>query len=413
MRIHMSATRTLLPALILAVVSFSPAQIGGYQNFELVESIPLGTNLDNPDIRNTLEVWLEMINGARTTLDFEQFYISNQRGEPLERVIAAILSAADRGVKVRFIVDARMYRTYPETVDSLGKQKNIAARIIDYGKIAGGIQHSKYFIRDGEEVFVGSQNFDWRALIHIHELGLRIRDKQAAAVYTSVFDLDWALAEKNDRTAVPSLLHPLHATVPFRLPEGGTDTVIFCPTMSPIGVIPDSTLWDERAIVRLIDGARTDVLCQFLTYSPASRDGGYFAALDSAFYRAVARGVRVRMIVSDWSIDRPAIDYLKKLASTSNIEVKYSSIPEWSGGYISFARVEHCKYVVADSMECWVGSSNAEKSYFYRTRNVGASVENRTITGLLRRIFFKDWDGPYTHPITPAGTYAPREHGEK
>ena len=28
------------------------------------------------DIRNTLEVWLEMINGARKSLDIEQFYIS-------------------------------------------------------------------------------------------------------------------------------------------------------------------------------------------------------------------------------------------------------------------------------------------------------------------------------------------------
>jgi hypothetical protein len=36
----------------------------GQQNFdiELVESIPVETTLDNPDIRNTQEVWLEMIN---------------------------------------------------------------------------------------------------------------------------------------------------------------------------------------------------------------------------------------------------------------------------------------------------------------------------------------------------------------
>ncbi len=409
----MNRTRAMLVVLVFAVVPVCRAQIAGYKNFELVESTPEGTILDNPDIRNAHEVWLEMINGAKKSLDFEEFYVSNQKGEPLEDIIRAVEEAADRGVSIRFIVDARMYRTYPETVDSIGKRKNVAVRIIDYGKLAGGIQHAKYFIRDDEEVFLGSQNFDWRALIHIHELGLRISDRNAAAVYRSVFDLDWDLAEKNDRSAIAADLRLSHVDVPLRLYEGGNDTVVFTPTMSPKGVIPDTMLWDETQLVQLIDAARRDVLCQFLTYSPAGRGGRYYAALDSALYRAAGRGVAVKMIVADWSIDHPAIDYLKKLAGTPNIEVKYSAIQDWSGGYIPFARVEHCKYVVADSAQCWLGTSNAERSYFYQTRNVGVEVRNGTLTGLLRRIFFKSWEGPYTHPIKEDGDYTPRAHGEK
>ena len=68
----------LIVILILNSVVFSQ------QNLELVESIPVEKTLNNPDIRNTLEVWLEMINSAQTTLDIEQFYISNEKGEPLD-----------------------------------------------------------------------------------------------------------------------------------------------------------------------------------------------------------------------------------------------------------------------------------------------------------------------------------------
>ena len=127
---------------------------------ELVESIPVETILDNPDIRNTREVWLEMISGARRALDIEQFYISNAPGEALDTIITAIMQAAERGVRVRLIVDSRMYKTYPGTAESLGQRPGIVMRVIDFAKIAGGVQHAKFFIVDGKAVFLGSQNFD-------------------------------------------------------------------------------------------------------------------------------------------------------------------------------------------------------------------------------------------------------------
>ena len=68
---------------------------------------------------------------------------------------------------------------------------------------------------------------------------------------------------------------------------------------------------------------------------------------------------------------------------------------------------------MADSSSCWIGTSNAEKSYFYNTRNVGVVVWNRRVAGLLQRVFTKDWDGPYTELIRQDGVYMPKEHGEK
>ena len=129
--------------------------------------------------------------------------------------------------------------------------------------------------------------------------------------------------------------------------------------------------------------------------------------------RAAKRNVKVKMIVSDWGKATEAEKYLKELSQVPNIEVKFSDIPEWSGGYISFARVEHCKYLVIDSAKCWLGTANWEKSYFYNTRNVGIVVWNKKITNILRNIFLKSWNGPYTELIKADVEYKARRHGEK
>jgi phosphatidylserine/phosphatidylglycerophosphate/cardiolipin synthase-like enzyme len=402
--------------LILALLLLVPQIIGPAPpapDIEIVESIPVGTSLDNPEIRNTREVWLEMIGKALKTLDLEEYYISNEPRKMLEDVLAAIYSAAGRGVKVRVMVDARMYRTYPESVDRLSQHRNVEVRRIDFGAIAGGMQHAKYFIVDGKEVFVGSQNFDWRALEHIHELGLRINDNQIAAAYGDIFNLDWQLASLPPEAIKAFPLTKKAYRTPIRVKNAAGDAAVIFPTFSPLGYIPDPTLWDERAIVELIDGARQSLSLQFLSYSPADRQGGRYAAIDDALRRAAKRGVKVRMIVSDWEKGTPAVPALKDLASITNIEVAFTAIPDWSGGYIPFARVEHCKYIVADGVRFWLGTSNCEKNYFYASRNLGIVGTSPNLAGALSRIFMKSWTSPYQEVITQAGEYAPREHGEK
>jgi phosphatidylserine/phosphatidylglycerophosphate/cardiolipin synthase-like enzyme len=402
------ATLLLLPLISL---EFVHSQTNANPDFELVESIPIETNLDNPDIPNTFEVWLEMINGAKKSLDIEQFYISNKSGEALEDILTAIISASERGVNVRIIVDSALYKTYPHTVDSLSRKKNIEARVISYRRIAGGVQHAKFFIIDGEEIFLGSQNFDWRALKHIHELGVRIRHNEALRIYQEVFDLDWKLAIRNDESIIAKYLTHKRYSMPLMMKQNNGTSIVFYPTMSPQKTALDTLLWDQPHIVELIDSAKTEVCLQFLSYNPVGRDKSFYPALDNAMRRAAARNVKVKMIVSDWAKDHPEVDHLKSLACVPNIEVKFSSIPEWSGGYISYARVEHCKFIVADGSEFWIGTSNGEKSYFYTSRNLGVIVKNKNLAEAVQKIFYKSWDGPYTELINPGKEYEPRKHG--
>ncbi len=262
-------------------------------------------------------------------------------------------------------------------------------------------------------MFFHSQNFDWRALDHIHELGLRINNGQVATAYGDVSNLDWRLASlKPEEIKAFSLPRKTYGTS-IRVAGTAGDVAVLFPTFSPLNWIPDSALWDERAMVALMDGAQRALTLQFLSYSPLGRQGDRYAAIDDAIRRAAKRGVKVRMIVSDWEKGSPAVSALKELAAIPNVEVTFTAIPEWTGGYISFARVEHCKYMVADGKKFWLGTSNCERSYYYGSRNLGIVCASRQLAGKLAEIFLKSWNSPYKELITQNGEYAPREHGEK
>lgn len=377
---------------------------------EYVESIPVETALDNPDIRNTQEVWIEMFSKAQKSIDLEQFYISPQRGEALDPVIEALIAAGQRGVEIRIIADRRMYNTYPAMLDSFSCMERISVRLIDFVALAGSVQHGKYMVVDGQILFIGSQNFDWRALTHIHELGLRINDKRVASVYQDLFDLDWRLAALHDPDSSRFVLSRRSYDVPVVMNTENYGAVTIQPTCSPRALIPDTTLWDEIHIARLLAQARKDICLQFLSYSPRSRDGSYYDALDGALRRAAGRGVKVRLLVSDWQKSSRAEAALKELAALENIEVKFSVIPEWSGGYIPYARVEHCKYILVDEAAFWLGTSNGEKSYLHTSRNAGLVIRNAAMAERLREIFYKSWDSSYTEEVVPSRFYAPREH---
>jgi phosphatidylserine/phosphatidylglycerophosphate/cardiolipin synthase-like enzyme len=408
----------------------------------LIESVPIETGLGNPELPRALDVWLELIRGARSSLDFEQFYLSNWPGEPMEPVLKAIGEAAGRGVRVRLLLDRRMHETYPMPADSLGRLPGIEVRSIDFGPLAGGVQHSKYFLVDRATVVVGSQNFDWRALEHIHELGVAVRDARLARIFGDVFEADWALgvgvtgvpgagaagapgAVPHDR-AIPAPADSAARMLARRALAGGArveglplvivqspgDTALVWPSYSPRGWIPDSTLWDRDAVVRLIDGARRTLAGQVLTYSPVDRrqrDDG----IQDALKRAAARGVRVRLVISDWEGEGDPMRALQELSALPGVEIRRSSVPEWSGGYIPFARVEHCKYLVADSDRVWVSTSNLDPGYFYGTRNLSLTIQNAPLARAALRGFEPSWDAAAGAPITSTSRFAPSVHGEQ
>lgn len=369
----------------------------------LVESVPLETRLDHPDVPDAPDVWLAMIDGARRSLDFAEFYASDADAEEktvallpqskLGPVLEAVARAVKRGVRVRFLADAKFAKTYPTTLARLAAS-GVDVRRYDVARTSGGVLHAKYFVVDGEDCFIGSQNFDWRALSHIFEMGVRVRSARFAGALLDVFETDWAIAGG----AAPTTrvrAHPLALGVPATT---GERLSLYA---SPRGWLPREEDWDLPVLVAAIDAARRGVDVGILTYKTTGRRGERFTEIDDALRHAASRGVHVRLLVSEWAT-RPNSDALRAvqaLATVPNIEVRVLRIPAWSGGEIPFARVAHAKYMIVDGATAWVGTSNFEADYFLSSRNVSAVAEGGQLPAALQAVFDTNWAGPHAGPL--------------
>lgn len=395
---------------LLCLLALFPIRAAAQEGFELVESAPVETVLDHSDIRDAWQVWPEMIDRAKKTLDFAEFYASDDPDHPNSRlvpVIEAVERAVARGVKIRFLAEKVFQKTYPEILDRFSK-KGIEVRIYDFGALGGGVLHAKYFLVDGREVYVGSQNFDWRSLSHIQELGARVAEPSVARAFSDVFETDWTLAAGGDRRFRAKL-----GDYSFPAEVGDSpDAPRITPVFSPEKWLPDGTLWDLPRLVEMIDQARSTVNVQLLTYKPSSRDGSYFDTLDAALRRAAHRGVKVQLLLADWSKSKGTIEGLQSLQVVPGIDVRLNTVPQWSSGFVPFARVGHAKYMIVDGRRSWIGTGNWEGDYFTASRNAGLIVDSPAIGERLDRYFADAWGSPYAYEVDPCATYEPARVAE-
>ena len=380
---------SLLLAATLACAHASPPTPAD-SALELVETAPVETTLDHAEIRDAWQVWPEMIRQATARIDLAEFYASDEPGSRLTPVIEALFAAAQRGVRVRFLAEANFVKTYPEVLQALAAH-GVEVRIFEVRKVMGGVLHAKYFVVDGREAYLGSQNFDWRSLQHIQELGVRFRQPDAVRALEDIYQLDWALAAG----AMPP--KPSSAYAFPQQTKGGAEVTLLA---SPRGFLPDEKLWDLPALVELIDSARRSVRVQLLTYAEVP-------VLQAALVRAAARGATVELLVSDWELRPKTLGELRML--DPRIAVRIFTVPQAKAGFIPFARVAHAKYCVVDGARGWVGTSNWEPDYFFKSRNVGLLVDGGQIPPQLEAFFLGNWSSRYAAPFDRAREYtAPR-----
>lgn len=384
---------TMLPGFpfLLALAAFEPPPV------QLVQSVPSETRLAHPELPHTREVWPEMIRGASRSLDLAQFYVHQQPGGSLEPVLREMERAGARGVRIRLLLAPNLLQEDRATLARLQAIPNLELRIFDLGEQAPGILHAKVIVVDGREAFVGSQNFDSRALDHIHELGARIRDRALLDPLMEIFETDWAFAKDGKRPAFPA---PRPRTgIP------GRELLASPPFLTPPSVRPSL-----EALLDLLGSARRRLRIQLLNYSPLDRKRQHWPPIDNALRAAAARGVQVQLLVSEWNSSRPRIDHLKSLALVPGIEVRMATIPEASSGYIPFARTIHSKYLVVDDDVLWLGTSNWSQDYFLASRNVELIFREPALAAQGSQVFERLWTSPYAEKVDPCRTYLMRKH---
>ncbi len=404
--------------LCLAVPQANADTLVTDTTFQIVESVPEATIYGQPGVPRTQRVWLDMINGAKKSIDIAAFYITNKPGKALAPVMDAIVAQARAGVKVRILLGSIFLRDSRSSIAPLKNIPNIQIRIFPVDSLTGGVLHAKYFIVDDSRVFVGSQNWDWRAMNEIHEIGVRVDNRRFAHTFTAVFNFDWYIAghpslPKAERAAVwPPDFAPVTATNPVILQNGNNSVVAF-PAFSPPSLIPRWVNGEQQSLVRLIHSAQHTLRIQVLTFSALIHYGpkGYWPELDNALRDAAARGVKVEIIVANWALREPMQAYLKSLTVLPNITVKFSTVPPSPKGFIPYARVEHCKYAVADDSRAYIGTGNWQWSYFNNTVDASVFFSGKNAVAPLIHIFDRDWNGPYVTTLQPGVKYQqPRNH---
>ncbi len=348
---------------------------------QLVQSVPVETTgLAQPDLPQAQSVWLEMIDGATRSIDLCQFYATAKPGGALEPVIEALRQASGRGVHIRMLVSDRLLEPSKETLERL--KEFVEVKVLDLSKVSGGIIHTKYWIVDGQEAFVGSQNFDWRALTHIHELGIRTQDPAVVRGLSAIFEADWAASWTEATLVGPS-------------PDDRSVELVASPEkLNPRGVRDALT-----ALLELIGSARGSLKIQLLSYY-LGEPGKEWRVIDDALREAAARGVDVRLLVSDWLKKKANVEQLLDLDRVKGVAVKVASIPQHSSGKIPFARVIHSKYMVVDGQTLWLGTSNWSESYFTRSRNVELIVRRPArVAATVAQVHDRLWGSRYVWPI--------------
>jgi phosphatidylserine/phosphatidylglycerophosphate/cardiolipin synthase-like enzyme len=261
--------------------------------------------------------------------------------------------------------------------------------------VTGGIQHSKFFITDRRVAWLGSQNFDWRSLEHIFEVGVRINDERLVGELFSIFETDWALRTTNDRRAVEKVDAEPREWVPFQYSgESHFGKIV----ASPEVLLPKKDYYDLPHILDSVNQANQRISLQLRKYGISSRNEPQDAwtLVHYALRDAAARGVQVRLMFDEQVAKNPRQHAaVADLAQKANVEVRLVRIPESSEGPLPFARMLHAKTLTVDAKISWVGTGNLGPDDFLRSRNVGILVKGAEFSRDIEAIFERCWLSTY------------------
>lgn len=145
----------------------------------MVESIPEGLVYPDgsPSFQSTYEAWNRLITLANKTLDIGSFYWT-LRGADFynhssdwqgENIFKNILSAGTKGgIKIRVAQSAPTPGSPNYDTDILIQKKAADVRSVDFPRLVGaGVLHTKVWIVDGQHIYIGSANMDWRSLTQV------------------------------------------------------------------------------------------------------------------------------------------------------------------------------------------------------------------------------------------------------
>jgi len=297
---------------------------------------------------------IEAIASARRTIDVQVYILSN------EDIIRALADAAERGVRVRLMLDPAPYNpsnpNSPLPINKETLKKLTGTKVmVAWTDPRFRFTHSKFMIVDRAKAWILTANMSKSGMTRNREFGVVDTRAEDVRDMNALFDADWA--------------HKPWAPTSPRL------------VVSPINA--------ESRLQELIGSARQAIE----VYDEVMYDEATFVALGE---RAKA-GVKVRVLMGDPQHipgNATAAARLKELG----IDARWIAEP-----------VIHAKMVSADN-RFYVGSVNLTTNSIKNNREVGLILDEADLLGSVRGTFEKDWSASTAFapvPPTAAWTWLP------
>ncbi|XP_029981787.1 phospholipase D4 [Sphaeramia orbicularis] len=404
----------------------------GWSNFSqcsmaLVESIPLDmTYKANATFGIPLEqAWKELISMATDQLDVASFYwtltgedinVNSSSDIPGREILEQLEALPSKNVSVRLVTSLPTVRTNSTDFKIL-KEKGVHVRRVNFGRLTGGVLHSKFWIVDRKHVFIGSANMDWRALTQVKEVGVVIYNCSSVAEdLRKIFHSYWEMGLPNSSLPQPwpsQYETKINKQHPLLVKADNISTQLYLAASPPM-FCPSSRTQDLEALVSAISEAQHFVDVAVMDYFPSTRferHQKYWPVIDDAI-RAAAfdRKVRIRMLISCGRDSDPSmLPFLQSLASMDSphqhisIKIKLFTVPVGNHSDIPYSRVNHNKYMLTDKV-AYIGNSNWSGDYFVNTAGVSVVISQHAphpiwkaeaLQAQLHAIFERDWNSKF------------------
>ncbi len=369
---------TISLVLIMLLVVFSTNKTS--DELIIVQSVANNTIPLHPDSEDTLNVWLNLIKNAKKEILIQMPYMISKNGNRMEWLVKALKDSAGNGVKVKILLDEMFTQKMTFTIANLRKYKNIEYKIVDIKEIPNSIQHAKIIIIDSENIFLGSQNFDYRALDEINEIGVLIKNKSLAKNFRDVFNFIWHQST-NKTTHGYNLENIITNRNPVFVSFKDEKVKIY-PCFSPVDMFEETHNILISEIVDIIDNTDDNLFLSVMTFNPTKN----WTDISDALIRAEKRGVKINLMFADWTLKK-STNKLKKLKNQMpNATIKIATIPQ-SETFIPYARVVHTKYIISDSKTVLITTANFEEDYFYKNIDAGLVLQSKNIAKIFEDIF--------------------------
>jgi cardiolipin synthase A/B len=143
----------------------------------------------------------DLLESARTSIEIEQAYITNETHDTLNPYLSTAINASRRGVHVRVLLDSYWYNTEGShdndemvaLINRIGTSEHIPleAKCIDLSVSPVEKIHNKGVIVDDERVLISSINWNSVSPNFNREAGVIIDHPGVARYFLRVFDDDW------------------------------------------------------------------------------------------------------------------------------------------------------------------------------------------------------------------------------